>query len=154
MVVSLEYLRQLQTGQSSTQTLDPFRKCSISQPFTVLPDGRVESKCNVELIKANVQQIIMTLCQGRRNNGEIPWRPEFGTLVSTLRFRNNNFVLRELAEEYIVDALERWEPRVEVKQANILSVDSLLSIHIIYDILLNPQSGNILQSNIDQQFTI
>jgi phage baseplate assembly protein W len=67
-----------------------------------------------ELLASNLGQILGTVCSNDLTGGELPWRTEFGSLLHILRLRNNDAALAEEARAYVVDALERWEPRIEL----------------------------------------
>ncbi len=67
-----------------------------------------------EAIKSAVGQILGTLGGSEYTQGEIPWRPELGSLLHLLRHQKNDAALQELARVYVTDALQRWEPRVRV----------------------------------------
>ncbi len=57
--------------------------------------------------------------------GELPWRPEFGSLVDLLRYKPiDDEVTRQLARVYTLEALRRWEPRVRLLSAQVTSVAS------------------------------
>ena len=51
----------------------------------------------------------------RTKIGEVGFVPEFGSKMSTLVFEPNDDLLRDLAELYIREAIERWERRVVIK---------------------------------------
>ena len=66
------------------------------------------------LVRAAVGQVVGTRTSTAQTIGELPWRPEFGSLVHTLRHSNNDDALQQIAKGFVVDALRRWEPRVRV----------------------------------------
>jgi len=68
-----------------------------------------------QLVRSSVGQILGTRAESEVSEGELPWRPEFGSKLYLLRHQKNDAVLQELARVYVVDALQRWEPRVRVK---------------------------------------
>lgn len=71
------------------------------------------------LVLGCVAQVLGTRCSAMTASGpvegELPWRPEFGSLLYTLVHRNmDDPVTRQLARVYAADALERWEPRFKL----------------------------------------
>ena len=51
-----------------------------------------------------------------RSDGELRWRPEFGSKFHLLRMRKGQ-VVDEMARIYTREALSRWEPRVTLSNA-------------------------------------
>lgn len=68
----------------------------------------------LDLINANIAQILGTRAGSEYSTGELPWRSDFGSLLHRLRHQNNNAVAAELAKQYVVDAIARWEPRIRI----------------------------------------
>lgn len=73
----------------------------------------------VRLVQSAVEQVLGTVCSSETTQGELPWRPEFGSLIHRLRHSNNDDILADLARVHSVDALARWEPRVRVRKVTI-----------------------------------
>ena len=69
--------------------------------------------------------------------GERMMRPEFGCRVHELLFAPLNAATRGLAAYYVQEALDRWEPRVELQEVNTLDDpgrDGVMLIEIKYRI--------------------
>jgi uncharacterized protein len=69
--------------------------------------------------------------------GERKMRPEFGCRIHELLFAPNNASTRRLAAHYVEEALERWEPRIqlnEVEASTDLDNHGVLQIEIKYSI--------------------
>jgi uncharacterized protein len=69
--------------------------------------------------------------------GERVMRPEFGCRIHELLFAPNNASTRRLAAYYVEEALDRWEPRVIVKDVDVSvdpNRDGVLQIEIKYSI--------------------
>lgn len=102
----------------------------------------------VELVKAAVGQVLGTLASSDYTVGEVPWRTEFGSLLSLLRHNNNDDEQQELARYYVLRALRRWEPRVTLKRTTISrkagpdGQETVLEIRIVYDIIQYNVLGN------------
>lgn len=93
-------------------------------PFQRDGRGDFAAKGGVEKIAANVAQILATDCATPDGafGGELPWRPEFGSLLRLLRHRNmDDPTTQQLARVYIGDALKLWEPRVRLRATRLVS---------------------------------
>lgn len=106
------------------------------------------------LIRASIGTILSTMCSSDITQGELPWRTEFGSLLYLLRHQQNSIALAELARVHVVDALRRWEPRINIKKVNVQQVDSatgqagpnnnVLKIQLVYDIISANRAGNMV----------
>jgi len=98
-----------------------------------------------ELVRSSVMQVLGTVGASDFTQGEIPWRTEMGSLLSLLRHKKNDIILRELARVYVRDALRRWEPRIVVTGMDIQRLDpdgNKLSIRLRYQVIQHNVSGN------------
>lgn len=106
-------------------------------PFVRDGQGDWANADDIRVVRADVAQVLGTLASSGSTDGELPWRPEFGSVLQLIRFRNLDETTVELARTYVVDALKNWLFRVQVKDTSI-EIDraqSLLVIHVFYDIL-------------------
>jgi uncharacterized protein len=67
---------------------------------------------------ASVRQALLLLLTTRP--GERVMRPEYGCNLQTLAFSPNDDTTAGLAMHYVTQAIERWEPRVEIVRLNAL----------------------------------
>ena len=65
------------------------------------------------LVNSAVGQILGTRASTERSQGELKWRPNFGSKLHMLRFRKGA-VVDEMARIWTREALATWEPRVNV----------------------------------------
>lgn len=72
-----------------------------------------------ELVKSSVLQILMT------SKGERPWNPEFGCDVQKFLFETDNAGNSDTIRSLVVEALQRWEPRIKVTVNDVEVVQSL-----------------------------
>ena len=98
------------------------------------------------LVRSAVGQILGTRASSESSQGELAWRPEFGSLLFLLRHRKNDAVLQELARVYVVDALTRWEPRVIVQTVRVSTEEQegadVLAVRVGYSLIRRNVSGN------------
>ncbi len=103
----------------------------IAFPIHLNPSGKVGIANGEEDIEQAIQIILGTI------PGERLMRPEFGCRVHELLFAPNDLATEELIIYYIEEALERWEPRIEVQAVKVtdqLTQDGALQIEIYYQI--------------------
>lgn len=116
--------------------LRPFRRDSNTEDF-VTGEGAA-------LIRAAVGLVLGTICQSETTMGELPWRTEFGSLLQGLRLRNNNTMLTSVFKQYVIDALERWVPAVDVVDVVIVQGKSQrFYLKVVYDVL-DPAGTRVL----------
>jgi phage baseplate assembly protein W len=114
------------------------------------------------LVRSSVGQILGMLCSSGEHTGELPWRPELGSLLDLLRHAPLDVVTSEIARVYVADALERWEPRVVLTNAAIYARTSPGSVTpdtrvlaITYDVIRANVAGNqVLLSNVSQEVEV
>lgn len=139
---------------SSGQQFRAFLGFGLLRPFRRDRKQDFASAGGIDLIRSCVGQIIGTMCatEGGEQQGELPWRPEFGSLLHFLRHKKG-VMLQELARVYIVDALARWEPRVilTATQVSMDSVRRVLTIRIRYNVIdQNVPGNNVILQDIEQ----
>ena len=95
---------------------------------------QVDSRSGIALASAehDVEQAIKIILE--TSPGERVMRPEFGCRIHELVFAPHNAATEGLIIHYVEEALERWEPRVEVQEVRVLP---------------NPDSGGELMVEID-----
>lgn len=75
--------------------------------------GLFQMKNGVALIKGDILQILGTI------PGERVMEPEFGSRIRELLFAPLDIGTLTLAKAYTVDAIKRWEPRIELLNAEV-----------------------------------
>ncbi len=92
-------------------------------------------------IRSAVGQILGTMAASEFTQGETPWRTEFGSLLHLLRHQKNDALLQELARVHVVDALKRWEPRVQVTSVRFSRARregaDVLAVRVSYQVVSN-----------------
>jgi phage baseplate assembly protein W len=108
------------------------------------------------LVGACVGQVLGTTCDNEFTGGELPWRTEFGSKLFLLRQRLNSQALADQARRFVAEAINRWEPRVRLKEVHVSRADAptggklnVLSIRVTYDYVGQNSAGNqVLASNL------
>lgn len=99
-----------------------------------------------QLVRAAIGQILGTRAATEATQGELPWRPEFGSKLHLLQHQRNDAVLQELARVYVVDALKQWEPRAIVKSVVVSREtqdgEDVLSATVRYTLIVRNVTGN------------
>ncbi len=114
------------------------------------------------LVKSAVGQVLGTRGSNERIVGELPWNTEFGSLIEILRHMNNDDALQELGRLFVVEALQRWEPRVLITRVDIFRKEAVagggenvLEIALVYDIIkANVPGNNVVIPNVEQVLQI
>ncbi len=119
----------------------PFRRDKVNDFATA--EGRA-------LISSEVGQILGTRCSSDYSEGELPWRPEFGSLIHLIRHDNNDELTRALAAAYCTDAITLWHPnarvtRVMIEPANKLDELDNMKIRVFWEVK-NGSNGTLLGS--------
>jgi phage baseplate assembly protein W len=90
--------------------------------------GYFPTQRGVDVIKSDLLQLFLT------SPGERIMMPEFGCNLRQFLFEPNDEVLVESVREVVIEALERWEPRIAVLEINISNdtENQLLKIDILF----------------------
>ncbi len=144
-------------------TFEPFADIigfGILTPFRRGPSDFVAGG-DVAFLQSMIGQVLGTAASSDYTQGELPWRPEFGSLLHFLRHRPNNATTAELARVYVTEALARWVPQVRLKDVALeRKVDSngeetILLVRIVYDIVGLSRPGNaVLVPDVSQAVTL
>ena len=110
------------------------------------------------LLRSAVEQILGTRASSDFVQGELPWRPEFGSLLFLLRHQKNDVALQELARVYVADALARWEPRIELRAVSVSrdgADGNRLEIRLSYDVVQQNRAANqVVLEGVEQTITL
>lgn len=82
------------------------------------------------LLASQVRQAILTEGTTATTSGELPWRTSFGAALALLRYQSNDGVLGELARVLVRDALQRWVPRAELLDLEVVQTEATLSLRL------------------------
>ncbi len=116
--------------------ITPFRR-DLKQDFA--------NASGKEVIASNIHTILNTTCASRTTQGEIPFNQKLGSLLVRLRHKNmDSAIVRELAIVHTVEALHENEPRVRVREVNLIKDRKRyrINIRVTYDIVDITQPGS------------
>ncbi|HFD40881.1 MAG TPA: phage baseplate protein [Anaerolineae bacterium] len=103
----------------------------LAFPLQIDPRGGIALASGEHDIEQAIRLILMTA------PGERVMRPEFGCRIHELIFAPHDPATEGLAILYVEEALERWEPRIELREVNVetdAARDGVLLITIRYRI--------------------
>lgn len=105
-----------------------FHGRGASHPFEVSTTGGIRESASLRKIEESLRIILGT------QHGERVMRPTFGANLGSLVFAPDNESTASLARHYVGEALQRWEPRIEVTELKVESknAEAMLLIHITY----------------------
>lgn len=151
---------QIEDNEKQALSSLVFLGSGLIRPFRRDEKSDFANASGADLVKSAVGLILGTRATSAQIAGELPWRPEFGSLLPTLRHSNNDDELQQIAQAFVVDALSRWEPRVRVtgfgtfRRSSVAGgVEDTLEVKVEYDIIdRNVPGNNVVLSG--QQTTI
>jgi phage baseplate assembly protein W len=109
--------------------------------------GYFTTRTTKDLIKSSIRMILTTRL------GERPMLPEFGSRLYELVFEPMDDGLKALARTFVIEALQRWEPRITL-QSVLLGTDpdnNTFSISMTYVINENAEQDTLVLSGIGRQ---
>jgi phage baseplate assembly protein W len=125
----------------SDDSIPSFVGRGIAFPMRVDASGSLALVSGVADIEKSMRIIIGTA------PGERPMRPEFGCRIWELLFEPINTNTLGLMETVVEEALQRWEPRVEITSVTADAVDpsnGAVDISIAYVIASTNESRNLV----------
>lgn len=84
-------------------------------PIEKTPRGYFYSQDEIDQIKSDLLILLLT------NPGERVMNPSYGTPLKKLIFEPNDPRLRDEARNLIINSIKRWEPRIALRQVEVLS---------------------------------
>lgn len=110
----------------------------VTLPLTLV-NGAPPLDTGVKLIRASIK-MILTWVFGTR-----PFLTEFGSRIEELIEEPNDQVLKNVADTLIREALEIWEPRIDLLNTTISKTDlGKFTIEITYEIITSKQTDSFV----------
>lgn len=136
------------SGAAIASPLDAFLGYGLLAPMRRDGHGDWANAGGLVLIRSAIRQIVGTRGPSGAMQGELPWRTAFGSATHLLRHRNNDEDLEDFARVYVTDAIERWEPRVQVtdvqttREETPFGKPTLLRIVVFFRLIQKNVRGN------------
>lgn len=120
--------------------IDNYVGSGFAYPLEIDVRGNVGLSSEATNIEESINIILRT------NLGERVYRPDFGSRLSELAFEPVNSETLLTTRLYVEEALNKWEPRINVKKviANTNLEKNLINIEIIYQIKNSPDLNNMI----------
>lgn len=108
---------------------------------------RLDSRGRIELVheEQDVEEAVKLILMTRK--GERPMRPEFGCEIHDLLFESNDPGASGLARRYVIEALQMWEPRIDVLEVTTISDpsrESAIRLDIRYNVIATNTERNLV----------
>ena len=121
-----------------------FLGSGLLRPFQRNGTGDFANGSDEALLNASIGQVLSTRASSPTSQGELPWRPDAGSKLHLVRHRNNVSVTRETARAFVLEALRRWEPRVEVLDVTVVRPERITELNkIVLKIAWQPIERNV-----------
>ena len=104
----------------------------LAGPVIKKSKGYFTESSEIELIKSSIRMILGT------HVGERVMNPEFGSRLKEVPFDPSDTATDILIEQYVVEAISRWEPRVEITSFDIERDNDQIRVKIFFDRLEVP----------------
>jgi len=94
-------------------------------------------------VQSAIGQILGTEAESETTQGEVAWRPDFGSKLRMLRHRKGRIVV-EMGRAYILEAIRRWEPRITITkvEATFDSQERLVAFRVSANLIKENVPGN------------
>jgi phage baseplate assembly protein W len=99
----------LDLTQSGVGLLVPFRRAELD----------FASDSGDALVRSGITQVLLTRADDGRAGGELPWRPEFGSLLHRLQYMAIDDSFAGLIRSRVIGAVSAWEPRAEIHDVEV-----------------------------------
>lgn len=123
----------------------------LLEPFQRNQQGDLAAGSGARLVATSIAAILGTEASTPDGSlvGELPWRPEFGSLLHLLKHRPvTDLTTQQIARAYVAEAIRRWEPRVSLVSVTVKARASqsggnldTLAIGITYNLNTGAQNG-------------
>ena len=129
----------------------------LTAPFRRDRKGDFANTSGKDLVVSAVRQILGTVSESEFNQGEMPWRPDFGSKLLLLKHAPNNQALLEIARLHVVEAVTRWEKRVRITDVQTTNEDldqlNKLTITVRFN-FIDLQTGRIIFEDLEASIQV
>jgi len=111
----------------------------FSLDFSLDTHGSIKMSSYERSVQESIEIILST------RPGERIYNSDFGCSISELMFEPNDVRTQMLAREYVTQALEAFEPRIELIEINVMSEEeNSMNIEISYEIIQSNKVHNLV----------
>jgi phage baseplate assembly protein W len=114
-------------------------------PFKITAQGLFQDADDDELLESSIKFILST------GIGEYICLPEFGSKLQQDLFEPNDSVLTALVQRHVIEALNKWEPRLSVVRVNVETDDIEVRLLVEYVLVENPESLRFFSDTFERQ---
>lgn len=108
----------------------------VVTPFRRDGKGDYANLAGVDLLTADVRELLAIRGASARAPGEVPWRTELGSRLYSLRHRNMDANVRDaVAVEMVSEAVHRWERRARVGRTRVVVDTAAGALHVLAEIV-------------------
>ncbi len=125
----------------------------VIHPFRRDRTGDFQHEFGKKLIVAAVSQILGTFAATEIAQGELPWRPNFGSALYLLKHQPIGETLNNLARIHVVEAIQRWEPRVRITDVRLEREDTKLIINVRFN-FVDLNTGSVVFEDLQASIVI
>lgn len=125
---------------SITTPLDAFLGFGLTHPLVRDQKNDFATAGGEENVRAALSQILGTVAESAKTQGELDWRTDFGSKLALVKHRKGTLA-KELGRAYVLEAVRRWEPRIVITQVTPVfdSIGRALSLKV---------KANFIQANV------
>jgi phage baseplate assembly protein W len=110
----------------------------LAAPLTRAQGGALVSRSTADVIRTSIQLILTTRL------GERPFLRSFGSRLPELVFEPNDHILAVAARNATVDALRRWERRIELLDVQVTTREHEFALNLRYFIRSNATEDSLV----------
>lgn len=125
----------------------------VTHPFRRNRTGDFQNEFGRKLIIAAVSQILGTFASTEIAQGELPWRPNFGSALYLLKHQPIGETLNNLARIHVVEAIQRWESRVRITDVRLEREDTKLIINVRFN-FIDLNTGSVVFEGLEASIVI
>lgn len=107
-----------------------------------------------DVVRCALNTILGTTNDGPNTVGQIPWDTKLGSQLTLLRFKKNPIVLFELGGQWVMDAINEFEPRVDVSHVDIFKDEQRRMLTITTYFVYTAGGGTLNRSQQTQNVTL
>jgi hypothetical protein len=131
---------------------------NLSVPFR--RDGKDDfaKASGIDAVESALTIVLGTLRAGPKNEGEIPFNQELGTLLPLIRHRNvDDSTTEELAVHYTLESIKDNAPRIKAKAMGFTksAEDKTIRLRLQYDVVDRDTSGvKVIRRDLEKDFAV